>query len=262
MIDIQELPRKDGFPVGMYRLRYSTVTMTTFDAKMVDGVTVDPISGRTLLRLRMAYGCQCVIEPADEETLELVIKHLEDTGRNARAAELRPSASPTTDDLVQTLSNLFDQLEEIDKQMGAMPHERLTEDVQSRFEELERDLVSLPAEIDLSHAEVLAGAVVKMAALHADVLELAKAPPQEESKQEDGAAGAGDAGGADAAVDEAKPVDADPELQSLPVVDSDIDLIEDRDVLAAIATGLGIELDGRWGVARLRTEIRMARDPG
>lgn len=88
-VEIQELPRKDGFPIGQYRLRYSTITVTMFDAEIVDGVTVAPISGRTLQRLRSAYGCECIIEPWDDETRELIAVHLESVGQGARATALR-----------------------------------------------------------------------------------------------------------------------------------------------------------------------------
>lgn len=109
MIDIEELPRAHGFPVGQYILRYSTINTSYHDAQFVNGVTNPPISGRTLQRLRMAYGSECVIEPADAETRQMVIDHLESIGRPARAAELRgdappatPPAEPTPEPLVET----------------------------------------------------------------------------------------------------------------------------------------------------------------
>lgn len=92
-VSIDELPRQDGFPIGRYRLRYSTVTVTMFDAAIVNGVTIVPITGRTLARLQAAYGSDCTIEPWDEETQELVAKHLEATGKAERAAEVRGEAS-------------------------------------------------------------------------------------------------------------------------------------------------------------------------
>src|SRR3954471_11022986 len=98
-VSIDELPREDGFPIGRYRLRYSTVTVTMWDAKLVEGVTVEPITGRTLARLHAAYGSDCTIEPWDDETRDLVASHLVARGHAARAARVRgnppeiPSAS-------------------------------------------------------------------------------------------------------------------------------------------------------------------------
>src|SRR4051812_40849011 len=69
-------------------LRYSTITVAYHDAKFVDGVTVEPITGKTMQRMRMAYGPECCIEPADEETFLMIVEHLQSIGKTERAAEL------------------------------------------------------------------------------------------------------------------------------------------------------------------------------
>jgi hypothetical protein len=88
-VTIDELPRQDGFPIGRYRVRYSTVTVTMFDCALVDGVTPEPVTGRTLTRLHQTYGSDCTIEPWDSETAELVGRYLEESGKGHRASQVR-----------------------------------------------------------------------------------------------------------------------------------------------------------------------------
>lgn len=51
------------------------------------------------------------------------------------------------------------------------------------------------------------------------------------------------------------PIRADP-----PVIDADVDTVDDRSALIATAEALGIDVDGRWGVGRVKSEIRRVRD--
>jgi hypothetical protein len=181
-VTIDELPRQDGFPIGYYRLRYSTVTVTMWDAKLVDGVTVEPISGRTLARLHAAYGSECMIEPWDEETRELVADHLAATGHAARAAHVRGN----------------------------------------------------PPEVPPPPAPALHRAPAPAPAPSSP-----PAPPPQSAFRE---------------------IHVEPVEAALPLIDHDVDEISDLNVLRAMASSMGVEVDDRWRAPRLRLEIRKARE--
>lgn len=73
MLSPYSLPRTDGFPVGRYRLLFGAHSEAYAGVRYVDGRSVDPVDGRTILRQAQAFGPAISVEPWDEETAERCI---------------------------------------------------------------------------------------------------------------------------------------------------------------------------------------------
>lgn len=101
MLHPTDIPRDENGPRGSYRLQYGALSETFPGAAFVGGVA-SPVDGRTAERLHLAFGADCAIYPADDETLELVVAWLRSRGAVERvdtvlglATEPAPQAAAT-----------------------------------------------------------------------------------------------------------------------------------------------------------------------
>ena len=125
-VDITRLPREHGFPIGQYHLSYSTISVTMPGAQFVDGKTVEPITGRVLQRLRMAYGVTCIIETADAETEKLVREYWESIGHAPQGEQVEatgpteptrsPAPAPQAEPVEPQEPVIDDDIDEIDNE--------------------------------------------------------------------------------------------------------------------------------------------------
>lgn len=91
MITLEDLPRKDGFAVGTYHLVHKLEEFCAegFGYRFEAGRTVEPITGRPMMRLLMSMGVDLTIEPADMETARGIWDHIHDRGYpESRIAEI------------------------------------------------------------------------------------------------------------------------------------------------------------------------------
>lgn len=96
------IPRIDGVPVGRYRLLLGTRTESFSGVRYVNGRSVEPVDGRTILRQHQAFGDVVRVEPWDEETARRVLAYGENHGRpdvvEAMEGWLRARAEPGASD--------------------------------------------------------------------------------------------------------------------------------------------------------------------
>lgn len=80
MLTLSDLPRKDGVVDGNYVAVHSSDSFSLFGYgfKFEAGRTVEPVSGRTALRLGSAYGSAITFIPADRETANKVVDRIVD----------------------------------------------------------------------------------------------------------------------------------------------------------------------------------------
>jgi len=132
-LEVFEIPRQKGQLQGKYRLTMTDGRSEKYPgARFVDGVTVEPVEGKTVKRLYAAFGPSLTIEAWDDETLSMVADTLRDRGEIDRAAELTSSpaarSEATTrpelpaaegDDLdIMSRAELMDEAREL----GLSPH--------------------------------------------------------------------------------------------------------------------------------------------
>ena len=85
----EDLPRKDGVPVGAYHLQHklSDFAKSGFGFSFANGRTVEPITGRSLLRILYASGSDFTVEPADEDTARAIWRFLSERGTPSERME-------------------------------------------------------------------------------------------------------------------------------------------------------------------------------
>ena len=120
MLRLSELPRRGGTVVGLYRLRLGHKNERFFGVQYRNGVSVDAVKGRIVMRQATAYGPRLKIEPFDEATATLVAEKLERQGKAELAKEVRALfASDDTAQFREWLSTLKrDELLEVAAQAG------------------------------------------------------------------------------------------------------------------------------------------------
>ena len=82
MLQISELPRKDGIVAGEFFARHKSdsFSLEGYGFKFVRGVTEKPVLVRVHERLHAAYGGDVVFEPANEESAAAVLQWLQSRG--------------------------------------------------------------------------------------------------------------------------------------------------------------------------------------
>lgn len=125
MLKLSDLPKRDGIPVGQYRLRRARVSESYPGVNYKHGVSVRPVKGRAIVVQRAAFGDGLVIEPWDAATAELVLELAERKGRPATAARVREwlrverseapdeRGEPSKEEVVNALSEFFDGVRDI-----------------------------------------------------------------------------------------------------------------------------------------------------
>ncbi len=248
-VDIADIPHEHGLPLGRYRLRYSGLNATTPGAQFVDGVTQEPVTGRYVQRLRMAFGTDCTIEPWDEDTLIAIAAHLESIGKKQRAAALLQSLEPEPDSICERCGRAL-TLDEVEPACDACG--------------LDGCCADCMAEHTCEPEASAAGVNDASSAAAGDAAALAPGDATTILQKEE--PGAGAEGGAQPSVPApGSPTSDRPASapQSEPeIVGGDLDelaAITDMNALRSIAEGAGVKVDHRWGRPRLIDEIRKQR---
>lgn len=99
MLQISDLPRKDGLVVGEFIAHHKSdsFALEGFGFKFVNGVTTGPVAPRAHERLHAAYGSDVVFVPANQESAALVLDWLSQ----------RSIAKEYVQDLAGAFSKLF-----------------------------------------------------------------------------------------------------------------------------------------------------------
>lgn len=255
-LQLSELPRKAGLPDGKYRFRYSELSVKLPGCHLVNGVSVEPVTGRALVRVRGAYGPQSVIEPWDEETALAVVDHLESRNMTERASQLMAEFADADFGLIEE-RRVANEAEEAEAEAErAAEAERLraehkAADEAHRAKQAEDRLAADAARREVEEAETAPVPTLQDAMTPAPG---APALPPVASPQLPGIEPS-------AASDTASDGQAEAVPPAEPVIDDDVDTIEDPDVLVAMAAGLGLETED-VPLPELRLNIRNARKDG
>ncbi len=274
--------------MGNYIFRYSTLSVQSPGATLVDGETTEPVSGRILQRLRGAYGSTSEIEPADEETILLVAAHLEAMGREQRAAEVLATADPKAIAAAEREAGLAAEraaeaataAEQAQADADEAARVQAEADAAAADEAAKRESFERAAVADSNAVAAQAG--LAKAEDEAKAKEAADAAAAEEERLKAQVMAEDDAvrrAAAEAAAEaDLPPIDAPAETPGTtpveseanvaeaiasvePVIDDDIDTIDEPDILRAIASGLGLDPEGK-DMPALKVAIRKARETG
>src|SRR5690606_17268849 len=133
MLKLSDLPKRDGIPVGQYRLRRARVTESYPGVTYKHGVSVRPVTGRAIVVQHGAFGDGLVIEPWDAATAELVLELAERKGRAATVGRVREwlraergdaeapkgEGAPSNEEVGDALTEFFEGARELASDPGA-----------------------------------------------------------------------------------------------------------------------------------------------